>query len=81
MTSPLVASGAAAPAQAVVTAPVEVTVGGIPASTQPAVLVPGSVGLYQISVQIPAGVAPGLAVPLMILQQNAPSNIVTLAMQ
>jgi uncharacterized protein (TIGR03437 family) len=37
--------------------------------------------LYQISVQIPAGVAPGLAVPLMILQQNAPSNIVTLAMQ
>jgi uncharacterized protein (TIGR03437 family) len=43
-----------------------VTVGGQPAAVLFAGLVPGNAGLYQVNVQIPAGVAPGDDVPLQV---------------
>jgi len=78
-----VASGAAAPSDppAKVTTPVTATVGGQPAAVHFAGLTPGFVGLYQVNVQIPAGVAPGSAVPLLVLQNGVPSNTVTIAVR
>jgi len=58
-----------------------VTIGGQPAAVQFAGLTPGLVGLYQINVQIPAGLTPGSAVPLVITQNGVPSNTVTLAIR
>ncbi len=57
------------------------TVDGKTAAVQFGVLVAGFVGLYQVNVQIPAGVTPGSAVPLVILQSGVPSNTVTLAIR
>ena len=80
-TNPVVRSGEAAPASplAKVVTPVTVTVGGQPGAVQFAGLTPGFVGLYQVNVQIPSGVAPGASVPLVISQDGVPSNTVTLA--
>jgi uncharacterized protein (TIGR03437 family) len=81
--APAVASGAAAPSDplARVTNPVTATVGGINAPVQFAGLAPGFVGLYQVNVQVPAGVAPGPAVPLVLSQGGVSSNTVTLALR
>jgi uncharacterized protein (TIGR03437 family) len=82
-TDPAVRSGEAAPASplAKVTTPVSVTIGGQPAVVHYAGLTPGLVGLYQVNVQIPAGVAVGSSVPLVISQDGVPSNTVTLALR
>jgi uncharacterized protein (TIGR03437 family) len=82
-TNPAVRSGEAAPASplAKVTTPVQVTIGGQPAVVQFAGLTPNFVGLYQVNVQIPAGVTPGSSVPLVISQDGVPSNTVTLAVR
>jgi len=58
---------------------VAATVGGAKAAVQFAGLAPGFVGLYQVNVQIPQGVAAGDAVPLVISQNGVASNTVTLA--
>lgn len=78
-----VATGQAAPADppAKSTTPVTATIGGQTATVHFAGLTPGFVGLYQVNVQIPAGVTPGAAVPLVILQSGVPSNTVTLAVR
>lgn len=59
-----------------------VTIGGV---TVPAVLfsglTPGDVGLYQINVQVPAGVSPGAAVPIIVSVGGAHSNTATMAVQ
>jgi len=84
VTEPAVVSGAPAPSAeplARVAAPVSATVGGLPATVQFAGLAPGFVGLYQVNVQIPAGVPPGPAVPLVLLQNGVPSNTVSLAIR
>jgi uncharacterized protein (TIGR03437 family) len=44
---------------AAVTAPVTVTIGNLPATVIGAALAPGSAGLYQIAVRVPASVADG----------------------
>jgi uncharacterized protein (TIGR03437 family) len=44
-------------------------------------LAPGFIGLWQINVTIPAGVTPGSAVPVRVLIDGAPSNIVTIAIR
>ncbi len=41
----------------------------------------GFVGLYQVNVEVPSGVPPGPAVPLVLLQNGVPSNSVTLAIR
>jgi uncharacterized protein (TIGR03437 family) len=84
-TNPAVRAGEAAPTPpsplARVVTPVSVTIGGQPAAVQYAGLTPGSVGLYQVNVQIPSGVTPGSSVPLVISQDGVPSNTVTLALR
>jgi len=84
-TNPAAKSGQAAPTPpaplAKVTTPVTVTIGGQPAAVQFAGLTPGLVGLYQVNVQIPSGVAPGSSVPLVISQDGVPSNTVTLGIR
>jgi uncharacterized protein (TIGR03437 family) len=60
---------------------VTVTIGGQPAVVQFAGLTPGYASLYQVNVQIPAGVSPGTSVPLVIFQDSVPSNTVTLAVR
>ena len=82
-TSAAVATGQPAPfdqlAKAVV--PVTVTVGGVNAAVSFAGLTPGSVGLYQVNIQIPAGVAAGAAVPVVITQGAIDSNQATIAVK
>jgi uncharacterized protein (TIGR03437 family) len=82
-TNPAVRSGEAASTSplAKVATPVTVTIGGQPATVQFAGLTPGLVGLYQVNVQIPAGVTPSASVPLVITQDGVPSNTVTLAVR
>jgi uncharacterized protein (TIGR03437 family) len=75
VTSPAVASGAAAPSEplaAAVSVP-QVTLGGVPLPLSFAGLVPGLVGVYQINAIIPPTVPEGIEVPLTI-QQGAYST-------
>jgi uncharacterized protein (TIGR03437 family) len=78
-----VASGHAAPSDppAKVTTTVSVTIGGRPAIVHFAGLTPGFVGLYQVNVEIPAGVTPGASVPLVVSQGGVASNAVTLGIR
>jgi uncharacterized protein (TIGR03437 family) len=84
-TNPAARSGEAAPGPpsplAKVVTPVSVTIGGQAAVVQFAGLTPGYAGLYQVNVQIPAGITPGSAVPLVLSQDGVPSNTVTLAVR
>lgn len=54
--------------------PVSVTVGGQKAAVSSAALVPGMVGVFQVTVTAPSGVTPGDAVPIVISAagQNSP---------
>ncbi len=83
-TNPRVTSGQPGPAAeplARVAVPVEARVGGRAATVHFAGLAPGFVGLYQVNVEIPAGVELGPAVSLVLLQNGIPSNFVTLALR
>lgn len=62
---------------------VSVTIGGLNAAVQYAGAAPGLVaGVFQVNVQVPAGVSPGLAVPVQIRVGNAVSRAgVTLAVR
>jgi uncharacterized protein (TIGR03437 family) len=44
-------------------------------------LAPGYVGLWQINVTIPQGIASGSAVPLRVVLDGSPSNVVTVAVK
>ena len=57
-----------------------VFVGGVPAAILYSGLVPGYVGLYQVNVQVPSGLAPGLQ-PVSMAVNLAPSNEVKIAVQ
>lgn len=54
-----------------------VNIGGIPAQVIFSGLAPGTVGEYQVNVQIPAGLAPG-PVPVVLSIGGASSNMVTI---
>jgi uncharacterized protein (TIGR03437 family) len=77
------ADGAAAPATSPLATTVQtptVTIGGIPVTNiLYSGLAPGLVGLYQLNVQVPAGVAPGDAVEVVITVNGNASNTVTIA--
>ena len=74
------AAGPSGPLAATTTTPT-VTIGGVPAQVAFAGLAPGFVGLYQVNVQLPAGVASGNAVPVVIGIGGATSNTVTIAVK
>jgi uncharacterized protein (TIGR03437 family) len=63
------------------TIPPTVTIGDVPATILFSGLAPTFVGLYQINVQVPAAVAPGNAVPLIVSIGGATANAVTIAVQ
>jgi len=62
--------------------PVSATVGGIPAQVYYAGVAPGLVqGVMQINVQIPDGVTPAPAIPVIVTVGNASSTAITVAVQ
>jgi uncharacterized protein (TIGR03437 family) len=77
-------TGAAAPAipllSYVISYPTA-TVGGVPAPVYFAGLPPGFIGLYQVNVQVPQGVAPGDAVPVVLSAAGIASNTVTISVR
>jgi uncharacterized protein (TIGR03437 family) len=83
------ANGAAAPPNLLyqTTANVTATIGGVSAPVTFAGLTPGLAALYQVNVQVPSGVTPGGAVPIVLTVMDpvtgmtAQSNSVTIAMQ
>ena len=83
-TNPAVATGAEAPSPpmplAQLTVAPQVTVGGANAKVVFAGLSPGSVGLYQIDVVIPAGAGTG-NLPLVVMQGGVASNTVMVPVQ
>jgi uncharacterized protein (TIGR03437 family) len=58
-----------------------VTIGGVPAPVLFSGLAPGSVGEYQVNVQVPAGTDIGSAVPVALSIGGAMSNVVTIAVR
>lgn len=58
-----------------------VTIGGVAADVSFSGLAPGYVGLYQVNAQVPAGLAPNTAAPVVISMQGTASNTVTIAVQ
>jgi uncharacterized protein (TIGR03437 family) len=83
-TDPAVASGqpgpSAEPLARVKTLPT-VTIGGKPATVSFAGMAPGFAAVYQVNAQVPAGVAAGDAVPVVITQAGASSNTATIAVK
>jgi uncharacterized protein (TIGR03437 family) len=61
--------------------PAAVTIGGVPAKVLFSGLAPTFVGLYQVNVEVPAGVSPGDAVPLSISIGGAVSNTANIAVR
>ena len=82
-TDPSVGSGEPGPSGplAVVKTPVTVTIGGQAAAVSFAGLAPGFAGVFQINAQVPAGVAPGDAVPVVLTQGGFRSNTATIAVR
>jgi trimeric autotransporter adhesin len=77
------ATGSAAPGSPLAettTAPT-VTIGGVTANASFSGLAPGYVGLYQVNVLVPAGVAAGNAVPVAISIGGVTSNTATIVVQ
>ena len=70
----------ASPFSETTTTPI-VTIGGVRASVLFSALSPGSVGLYQVNAQVPAGTATGSAVPVVISIGGVNSNSATIAIQ
>jgi uncharacterized protein (TIGR03437 family) len=81
--SPPVAAGSAAPTSTLsyTAANVTATVGGQNAQVLFAGLAPGFVGLYQVNLVVPQGVAAGASVPLVISAGGAAGATVTVAIQ
>ena len=69
-----VETGAPGPSFSTVEVPVKVTIGGLDAAVAFQGLAPGFVGLYQVNAVVPAGVAPGGAVPLVLTQNGIVAN-------
>jgi uncharacterized protein (TIGR03437 family) len=75
------ATGAVATASPLPSTPIQATatIGGLPAAVNYSGLTPSAVGLYQVNAQVPAGVVPGNAVPVVIAISGVSSNSVTIA--
>jgi len=73
---PAVASGAAGPPLpgATVGYGVTVTIGGVDSPATYAGLAPGQVGVYQVQVSVPSGIAPGPQVMVQLTTQTSPPH-------
>jgi len=83
-TDPAVASGQPGPSSeplARVKTPVSVSIGGQSADVIFAGMAPGFAAVYQVNAQVPDGVTPGDAVPVVITQGAMRSNTVTIAVK
>jgi uncharacterized protein (TIGR03437 family) len=78
---PLTGSPAPSGPLSYTTATPAVTIGGVSADVFFSGLAPGFVGLYQVNAQVPAGLAPDTAAPVVISMQGTASNTVTIAVQ
>jgi len=82
---PPLATGRVAPADGSVlhraAAIPQVTIGGIPADVLFAGIAPGFAGLYQVDVVVPAGVAPGDEIPLVITMPAGDRDSATIAVR
>jgi uncharacterized protein (TIGR03437 family) len=80
---PTVTAGSAVPGDQLRNAigPVTLTIGGVNASIAFAGLTPGLTGLYQVNVTVPAGIAPGNQVPVVLAVDGAPGPPVTMAVK
>jgi uncharacterized protein (TIGR03437 family) len=80
---PPVQSGSAAPSTPLshTVNPVSVSIGGVQVTPLFAGLTPTQVGLYQVNIVIPAGVAPGSQVPLVLTAAGQSSAPVTITVQ
>jgi uncharacterized protein (TIGR03437 family) len=56
-------------------------VGGASLTAAYAGVSPGTPGLYQVNVMLPAAMPPGLALPVYLKQGSAVSNTVTVAVE
>jgi len=83
LTEPAVASGEPGPSEplAKVKTPVTVTIGAQPARVTFAGLAPGFAGVYQVNAEVPAGISPGDAVAVVIIQGGSASNTATIAVR
>jgi uncharacterized protein (TIGR03437 family) len=81
--SPSVPAGAAVPdsTRSNTDNAVTVTVGGIDAQVDFSGLAPGHAGVYQVNVVVPAGVAPGASVPVVVTAAGASRAPVTVAIK
>ncbi len=79
ITTGLLRTGAAAPANSTIAA--AVTIGGIPVTPIFAGLTPGSVGLVQVNVAIPAGTPSGNTIPLQFSMNGTPTQTVNISVQ
>ncbi|HTB12143.1 MAG TPA: Ig-like domain-containing protein [Bryobacteraceae bacterium] len=61
--------------------PLSVVIGGIRLTPAFAGLTPGAVGLYQVNVALPTALAPGLSLPLYLMQGTVASHVVNVAIQ
>jgi len=83
-TDPPVASGQPGPSSeplARVKTPVSVSIGGQSAAVIFAGMAPGFAAVYQVNAQVPDGVTPGDAVPVVITQGAMRGNTVTIAVE
>ena len=72
---------AATDASSTTTSPVSVSFNGVSTPAAFAGLAPGSVGIYQVNVQIPPGAPTGAAISLAVTVGGVTSNTVTIALQ
>ena len=79
--TPGIAAGTQTPASPLSTTvnPVTVTIGGVNAPVAFAGLTPLQTGLYQVNAVVPAGVAPGNQVPVVVTAAGQASAPVTIA--
>ena len=79
--NPPVATGTAATGPTPTVQPVTVQIGGQSASVIYAGLTPGFAGLYQVNAVVPAGVAAGSQVPVVLTTNGQSSPPVTMAIR
>ncbi len=75
------ATAGAAAGSGVATASVKVNLGGIELTPSFAGLTPGSTGLYQVNVPIPAFLSPAAAVPIYVTADGVASNTLTIGLR